>query len=543
MTTFRVASTIVLVFAGCVTAVAQHDHHTEGAPPAKLGAVRFENSCKPEVQDTFTRGVALLHSFWYDEAERQFRVVAEKDPACGMAWWGVGMSVWHPLWEPNGPNPDKLKVGQEAMQKAHAAGARSEREKSFIAALTMFYADAEKTPHLDRVLAYERAMKELHAKFPADDEATAFYALSLLGSAGSLPPDKTYKRQIEAGEMLEPLAARAPEHPGLEHYIIHSYDYPTLAARALNAARRYAKIAPDAPHALHMPSHIFTRMGLWQDSIESNLASAAAARKNGLTGDELHALDYLEFAYLQTGQDKLAEEITHKVRQGLKGDAARFAGLFASASIPVRYVIERRQWADAAALPTEGLPGGRYSWADATVYFARALGASRTGRLDQARADVAKIGALKQTLVEAKENYWVSQVEIQRRAAEAWLQYAAGKRDDALTAMRSAVELEDSTDKHPVTPGSVIPMRALLGDMLLEMKRPAESLGEFTRLMNTEPNRFVAVYGAARSAEMKGDRKLAAELYGKLSELGARGNMDREELKQARRYLRVEAQR
>lgn len=543
MSTIGFASALVLEFSLCLSAVAQHEHHQQGAEPLELGSIHFQNSCKPEVQDMFTRSVALLHSFWYDEAERQFRKVSEKDPACGLAWWGVAMSAWHPLWEPNGPNPDKVKLGKEAMQKAQSAGAGSEREKGLIAALANFYANAEKTPHLERVLAYEQAMNDLHSQFSFDHETTIFYALSLLASASSSPPDKTYARQRKAGALLEPLVSQEPKHPGIEHYIIHAYDYPALAPQALAAARQYAKVAPDSPHALHMPSHIFTRMGLWQESIESNLASTAAARKNGLVGDELHALDYLEFAYLQTAQDKRAEEITRQNQQPAMNDAARFAGIYAGAAIPVRYVIERRQWAQAAALPVSGLPGGRYSWADATVYFARALGAARSNKLDQARADVEKIAAHKQALMDTNENYWASQVEIQRRAAEAWLRFASGKHDEALAEMRSAVKLEDSTDKHPVTPGSVVPMRALLGDMLLELKRPAEAQDEFGKLLNSEPNRFAAVYGAARAAEMNGDRKAAAEMYRKLGELGARGNMDRDELKQARRYLTVQAQR
>ena len=543
MTTLRLASILALSLACSLSAVAQHEHHQEGAPPAKLGAVHFENTCKPEVQPTIARSVALLHSFWYDEAEKQFRAVAEKDPACGIAWWGVGMSGWHQLWEPAGPNPDKLKQGQEAMQKAQAAGARSAREKAFIVALSTFYANSDKTPHLDRVLAYEQAMSDLHSQFASDHEATIFYSLALLSAASSSAPDKTYARQRKAGAMLEPLVSQEPEHPGIEHYIIHAYDYPALAPQALEAARRYAKIAPDAPHALHMPSHIFTRMGLWQDSIDSNLASAAAARKNHLIGDELHALDYLEFAYLQTGQDKLAEDVVRQIKEPSANDAARFAGIYANSAIPVRYLIERRQWAQAASLPTTGLPGGRYAWADATVYFARALGAARTGKLDQARSEVEKIAACKQALVDTNEKYWTSQVEIQHRAADGWLQFASGKHDEALAAMRSAVELEASTDKHPVTPGSVVPMRALLGDMLLELKRPAEAQDEFTKLISIEPNRFVAIYGSARAAEMNGDPKLAAEMYRKLDRLGAHGDPDRPELKQARQYLAVAAQR
>jgi hypothetical protein len=544
MAQLRLTVALALSFAFSLTAVAQHEHHEAGmAPPPKLGTVHFQNTCKPEVQEAFTRGVALLHSFWYDEAERQFLGVAEQDPSCAIAYWGAGMSAWHLLWEPGGPSPEKLKLGRQWMQQAQAAGTPSAREKAFIAALSKFYADSDKTPHLERALAYEQAMSDLHSQFPKDNEATAFYALALLGSASSSPPDKTYARQRKAGAMLEPLALQEPDHPGMEHYIIHSYDYPALAPQALAAARRYAKVAPDAPHALHMPSHIFTRLGLWQDSIESNLASADAARKNHLIGDELHALDYLEFAYLQTAQDARAAEIAKDLPHPADADAARFAGIFADATIPVRYAIERRQWAEAAALPTNGLPGGRYAWAGATVYFARAIGASRSGHPDQAAPDVAKIASAKQELIDAKENYWATQVEIQRRAAEAWAQFASGKHEEGLEQMRSAVALDDATDKHPVTPGAVVPMRVLLGDMLLEMKRPAEAQEEFTKLLRTEPNRFAAVFGAARAAEMNGDRKTAAEMYRQLNLLGAHGNTDRAELKQAQKYLSLEAQR
>jgi tetratricopeptide (TPR) repeat protein len=533
----RLFLTCALSIALCAPAVAQHEHHNEGAAPVRLGTVHFANTCKPEVQESFSRSVALLHSFWYDEAERQFLRVAEQDPTCGIALWGAGMSAWHLLWEPNGPSPEKLKQGQQWLQKAQVAGAKSDREKEFIAALAKFYGDADRTPHLQRVLAYEQDMSDLHTRFPDDHETTTFYALSLLGSALSSPPDKSYAKQRKAGAMLEPLVAQEPDHPGIAHYIIHAYDYPALAPSALNAARSYAKIAPDAPHALHMPSHIFTRLGLWQDSINSNLASAAAARKHNLVGDELHALDYLEFAYLQTAQDQRAKEVLRQVQNPSDSDAARFAGLYAANTIPARYAVERRQWTEAANLSTDGLPGGRYAWADATVYFARSLGAARSGKADQARADLAKLSACRQTLLDVKENYWSTQVEIQRRAAEAWLRFAEGREDDALATMRSAVELDDSTDKHPVTPGAVVPMRALLGDMLLAMKKADEAQTEFTKLMKTEPNRFAAIYGAARSAEMKGDRRAATEMYEKLTQQAAQGNQDRPELKEAKKYL------
>ena len=542
MSSIRLVSTLVISVALCVTAAAQHEHHNEGAPPEKLGTVNFKNTCKPEVQQAFMRSVALLHSFWYDEAERQFLNIAEQDPKCAIAYWGAGMSGWHLLWEPNGPNLEKLKQGKEWMDKARAIGAASDRENGFIAALSKFYDNADKTPHLERALAYENAMSDLHAKFPDDHETTIFYALSLLGSASSSAPDKTYARQRKAGAMLEPLVGQEPDHPGIEHYIIHSYDYPALAPQALEAARKYSKIAPDAPHALHMPSHIFTRLGYWQDSIDSNLASAAAARKHGLTGDELHALDYLEFAYLQTAQDAKAEGVMKRQLSPTANDAARFAGIFASATIPVRYALERRQWSEAAALPTNDLPGGRYAWAAATVYFGRALGNARLGKAEQARAEVAKIASCKQALIDAKETYWSTQVEIQRIAANAWTLFAEGKQEVALQEMTSAVQLDDSTDKHPVTPGGVVPIRALLGDMLLELKRPAEAEQEFKKLLTTEPNRFAGIYGAARAAEMKGDRKAAAEMYRRLSEQAAQGNQDRPELKQAKQYLAMVAQ-
>jgi tetratricopeptide (TPR) repeat protein len=528
---------VVLVVALCVAAAAQHEHHESGSAPARLGAVHFENSCRPEVQARFTRAMALLHSFWYEESASQFRAVAEEDPTCGVAWWGIGMTIWHPLWEPNGPNPEGLKKGLEALQKAQSIGAGTDREKQFISVLGGFYADAGKMPHLDRVIMYEHSMSGLHARFPEDRETTIFYALSLLGSAGSAPPDKTYARQRKAGALLEPLVSQEPEHPGIAHYIIHAYDYPPLAPQALEAARRYAKIAPDAPHALHMPSHIFTRLGLWQESVDSNLASAAAARKNNLVGDELHALDYLEFAYLQMGQDDKAEEVMRQVPENGKDDTRAFAALYAGAAIPVRYAVERKQWALAADLPVNALPGGRYSWANAAVYFGRALGAARSGKVEQAKVEVQKIADMERVLAGMKEDYWETQVEIQRRAAEAWLRFASGQRELGLAGMRSAVELEDSTDKHPVTPGSLVPMRALLGDMLLESKKPVKALMEYKKLLSTEPNRFVAVYGVARSAEMSGDRKLAVEMYRKLAKLGAHGDPSREELKQARIYL------
>jgi hypothetical protein len=376
-------------------------------------------------------------------------------------------------------------------------------------------------------------METLHASNPEDTETRVFYALSLLASATSLPPDKTYQRQRKSGELLLPVFRSQPNHPGAAHYIIHAYDYPALAPGALEAARRYAQIAPDSPHAQHMPTHIFTRLGLWQESIESNCKVIEVARQHDDVGEELHATDYLVFAHLQQGQDRQAHAVIKLMPKIRPGVVLYFASVYAHAAIPARYAVERRQWSEAAKLsvPTE-FPGGRYAWADAAIYFARALGAARTGMLEQARRDVEKLASFQQTLERLKEDYWAGQVEIQRRSAAAWLAFAEGKRDEALELMRSAATLEDSTDKHPVTPGQIIPARDLLGQMLLEMNRPREAGAEFTRVFNAEPKRFGALYGAARAAELAGEADRARELYATLVELAP--DSDRAEVRHAR---------
>jgi hypothetical protein len=454
------------------------------------------------------------------------------------------MTHWHPLWEPRGPGKEDMKAGAEAVRKAQAIadkGKVTAREGQFITALASFYTDYEKTDHVDRVLAYEKRMEELHNANPDDDESTVFYALSLLGSASSLPPDNTHARQRKAGALVEPVLATKPEHPGVAHMIIHAYDYPDLAEKALPAARAYAKIAPESAHALHMPSHIFTRLGFWQESIDSNLASAAAARRHHLPGDELHAKDYLVFAYLQTGQDTKAREVFQESGLPAAGDMHYFQGIFSATTMPVRYALERRQWAEAAALPDPaGLPGGRYAWANASVYYARALGSARTGKVDQARRDIEHLESAHKTLADLKEDYWAGQVEIQKAIASAWLSFAEGKRTEALEQMRAAVALDDSADKHPVTPGSVVPPRDLLGQMLLENKQPAEALAEYEKLLVREPNRFAALYGLGYSAQLDGQTEKARDAYMKLLQV-TQGN-ERAEVREARRFLSGEGQ-
>ncbi|HVZ15757.1 MAG TPA: hypothetical protein VG897_01470 [Terriglobales bacterium] len=501
--------------------------------------MNFANSCAPSVQPQFQQAVAMLHSFWYDEAGRQFQSVANTDSQCAIAWWGVAMTKWHPLWEPRGPGKGEMDIGANAIQKANSISATTkitERERQFIAALGAFYGDYAKIDHTDRVLAYEKKMEVLHEAYPADEEATVFYALALLGSAGSLSPDKTHTRQKKAGALLEPIFAADPNHPGAAHMIIHAYDYPDLAERALPAARAYAKIAPESAHALHMPSHIFTRLGLWQESIDSNLASAEAAHKYHLPGDELHAKDYLVFAYLQTGQDAKAHEVFHDNRLPDDADMSRFQGIFSAVAMPARYALERRQWAEAAALPeSSGLPVGRYAWANATVYYARALGALRTGKTDQARQEIAKLEAEHKTLSDLKEDYWANQVAIQKAIASAWLSFAEGKQSEGIQQMRAAVALDDAADKHPVTPGSIIPPRDLLGQMLIETKQPAEALAEYEKLLVREPNRFAALYGIGYSAQLAGQTEKAREAYSKLIRMTQ--SDERVQVREARAFL------
>jgi hypothetical protein len=355
----------------------------------------------------------------------------------------------------------------------------------------------------------------------------------------SLPPDKTYARQKRAGALLQPVFRAQPDHPGVAHYIIHAYDYPALAAGALDAARRYASLAPDSPHALHMPSHIFTRLGLWEDSIASNRTVVEAARKHNVPGEQLHGSDYLVFAHLQRGEDEAARQVIDAapaLADVPKDHVMYFAGLYATASMPARYAVERRKWAEAAALPEPaGFPGGRYAWADAAVYFARALGAARTGIVTQARTDVEALARLRQTLADLREDYWAGQVEVQRTAAEAWLLFAEGKRDEALERMRVAADLEDATDKHPVTPGQIVPARDLLAQMLLELRQPAEALAEFERVLAAEPNRFGALFGAARAAELAGRKPRARELYTALVALAPES--ERPEIRHARTII------
>jgi hypothetical protein len=525
---------MVIVGSVCVAfvapAFAQHEH--PAGDPGRLGRVNFPISCEPAVQPQFATAVAMLHSFWYEKASDTFAAVAEKDPKCGMAYWGIAMTYYHQIWQ--APGLADLKAGTAAVEKAKSAGANTQRERDYIAAIETFYKDADRVDHRTRALAYEKAMDELHARYSDDHEAAIFYALALLGTAP--PTDKTYVNQKKAGAILEPLFVEQPEHPGIAHYIIHAYDYPPLAPNALDAARRYAKIAPDSPHALHMPSHIFTRLGLWQESIDSNLVSAASAQKNNAPGNEIHAKDYLIYAYLQGAQDREAKKAVEAPSPGRTDDPQYMNWLYAMGTSPARYAVERHSWAEAAALqvPPNTFPGGRWAWTEANLHFARALGASRTGKTEAARIDVQQLATLRDTLMQGSDKYWADQVDIQREVATAWLTLAEGKSEEAVKQMRAAADHEDTTDKNNVTPGVILPARELLGEMLLELKQPDLALVEFEATLRTAPNRFNALAGAARGAKLSGNNEKAKTYYAKLLALCDRADGDRPELQDAR---------
>ena len=514
-------------------AVAQHEHGSRDT--AALGNVSFSTSCSPAVQPDFNRAVALLHSFWYKKSEETFMAVANADRSCAMAQWGVAMSHYRQLWDP--PTSLDLLAGLAAVLKANAAGAKTERERDYIAAMQVFYKDSDKRTHAARALDYEKSMQQIYERYPQDIEAAIFYALAVRANAPI--DDKTYTNQRKASAILEKLFAEHPAHPGLAHYIIHCDDYTTLAPLALEAARRYAKIAPDAPHALHMPSHIFTRLGLWQESIDSNLASAAAARENSLVGDELHAMDYLVYAYLQRGQDREALDVSNSMPKPTPSDAAYYTGLYAAVVVPARLAIERHRWSDATALTGAAniLPGGRYSSIEANLYFAQALGAARLRNLQMAREGLQRLTSLRDSLLENHDKYSSEQVDIQREAVSAWIAFAEGKKEDALSQMRAAADHDDSVDKLPVTPGSLAPARELLGEMLLEANQPAAALEDFEASLQLAPGRFNSLFGAAHAAQLAGDREKASAYYTKLLANCARSASDLPELRQAKQFF------
>jgi tetratricopeptide (TPR) repeat protein len=528
-------------------AVAQEMHPHRHDRSEKLGTVSFSVSCKPAAQKQFNRAVAWLHSFEYEEAEKAFAEVSNIDPRCGMAYWGIAMSNYHPLWAP--PTPAQLNTSTSAIQKAKEIGGGTPREQAYIAAIETFYKDHDKLDHRTRTFAYSDAMKQLYQRNPSDREAGIFYALTLIAT-GMMSQDKTYVREKEAAQILNRVLASQPQHPGVSHYLIHSYDYPALAELALPAARAYAKIAPSSAHAQHMPSHIFTRLGLWQEAIKSNLDAKSAAEafavRNKMTAvwdEQLHAMDYLTYAYLQRAQDKQAAAVLAELYKIPKVEPETFKVAYAFTAIPARYALERRQWKEAATLqfpPAElkSFPWQRFQWAVAHIHFARALGAARMGDPSAARVEVEKLSAIQQALDRVKGDYdWAKQIDIQRMVASGWLAYAEGKQEEALQLLHKAADLDDATEKHPVTPGAILPAREQLGELLLELKQPEAALTEFETSFRSTPYRFNGMYGAARAARLAGDQKRARGYYEKLLTLAGNTSSARPELDEAKTFL------
>ena len=520
------------LFVGTVLQAGAH----EGATSAgQLGDVHFSVSCAGEAPAKFHRAMALYHSFDWPRGKAAFDEIASLDPRCGMAQWGLAMiAADNPFgW----PISLKLPDGAEAIQKAQDVGAATPRERDYIAALAALYKDHATVPHRQRALAYEQAMEKLAATYPDDVEATILSALVI--SANHDLNDKTFARPLKAAALLDPLFAAYPQHPGVAHYLIHSYDYPPIAQKGLEAAKRYANIAPDASHAHHMPSHIFTRVGFWRESLASNQASVAAAKGDALY--TLHGWDYMVYAYLQMANDATAEKVRAEALAHGTLDNVSFGAVFGAAAIPARLALERGRWADAATL---ALPANvsaeawqRAPQAESINAFARALGAARSGNAAGARQEIERLHALHKALTERKLAYWAEQTEIQAKVASAWALRAEGKNEEALAAMRAAADHEDQTEKHAVTPGPIMPARELLGDMLLELGRPADALPQYEASIAKEPNRFRGLYGAGLAAERAGDRARARGYFEKLAALCAESDGTRPELVQVRQVL------
>ena len=517
---------IALSLAAASVAFAQHDHsHGD-----KLGTVEFPNSCSPAVQDEFLRGVAQLHSFYYSAARKAFEEVAAEDSSCAIAAWGYASILMSNPLQGVGASPANAQLAQEAIAKSRKMGA-TQRERDYVEAVAAYYEDFANRSERERQRARAKAYEALAAKYPDDDEAQIFYALYL--AATQTASDQTYSAYLKAAGILEKQFAKHPDHPGVAHYLIHCYDAPSIAQQGLPAARRYAEIAPDAPHALHMPSHIFTRVGAWTDSVATNRRSATVAEKNDEPDEALHAMDYMTYAELQLARDGDARKILDEARELTGVDPARATGPYALAAMPARYLVERGAWSGAAKLeptPTQ------YSYTEAITQFARALGAARSGDPASAQSDVERIAALRDQLKAAKNEYWANELEVMRLASLAWVSLAQKKGNVALDLMRQAADIEDRSEKNIITPGRLLPARELLGDMLLALKRPDEALKEYEASQLREPNRYRGLYGAGQAAAQSGNRDKARQYFSKLIEFAGSGDV-RPETEKARRYL------
>ncbi len=481
-------------------ASADEEHHHETAAPERLGTVHFWVTARPSVQRDFNRAVALLHSFEYEQAEKAFRLIVQAEPKLAMGYWGIAMCNYHPIWGPT--TSVELERGRLAAARAARLKVRTDRERAYIAAIGAYYKGA-KVDYPARNAAFEQAMERFHQHYPDDMEGTVFYALAILGTAPTT--DKTYTMQKKAADLLNSVLSKAPDHPGVAHYLIHSLDYPELAALALPAARAYSKIAPSAPHAQHMPSHIFTRLGYWEESIQSNLASAEASRElmaktnpGSTYFEELHAMDYLEYAYLQLGQEDKAKGVVDAMAAVSKVNQPTLSAAYAFAASPARYALERRQWAEAKMLTVSPrwFPWNQFPGAEAVTHFARGIGAARSGDVEAAKTELTSLDAIREKLAGVKERYsWADQVEVQRLALQGWIARAEKRDDEALRELRSAADLEDSIDKNPVTPGAVIPAREQLADLLGELGRYTDASAEYETVLKSAPGRKSSARG------------------------------------------------
>jgi len=527
------------LLASAVTAAvfAHSEDPKDKAKGEKLGRVLFKTSCTPEAQKEFERALAMLHSFFFPETVKAFSAIPETDPNCAIAYWGIAVST-----RPNplvGPwNAATLKRGLDAVEKGKAIGAKTERERDWLAAIGEFYKDYDKVDQDTRTKNYEKAMEALARKYPNDVEAKIFHALAL----NEIFDHKSFEPLLKAVKILEPLDKKYPDHPGITHYLIHSYDFPPLAKRGVPAANKYAKVAPSAPHAQHMPSHIYTVLGRWEDSIRSNEGAVKASRdyaaKNfpGTTfAQELHARDFMTYAYLQLGQDGKAKALMEEVGAVKDVTSPTLGTYTAFAAVPARYVLERQDWRGAAALQVPEIV--KAPQAVAITHFARAMGAARTGDFAAAQADIGKLKELRATLDKANQGYWAEQVEIQVLAAQAWLALGQVNKEEALKLMRAAADLEDSTEKHVSMENRLYPMRELLGDMLREQGQPAAALKEYEVSMKNAANRLRGFYGAAKAAEASGDKQKAAGYFNKLAHLTRKGDGDRAEIRESKQRV------
>ncbi len=509
----------------------------------EFGEVSFALSCNAATRQTFDLAISLLHSFEYEEAEKAFVKVIDAHPECAMAYWGVAMSNFHSLWLQSGNG--YLRKGTKVLKIASST-AKGERDKAYINALAGFYKNWETLSHKERLQNYEQEMYKVYQKYRDDKEAAIFYALALLATAD--PADKSYRVQRKSGAILESIYPNQPNHPGIAHYIIHNYDYPELAELALPTARMYAQIAPASAHAQHMPSHIFTRLGLWDESIRSNIESTSSAvcysesiDPDAHWDEELHGMDYLVYAYLQIVDNQQANAQYEYLKTFKKVFPVNFKVAYTAAAIPARIALENKNWEAAANLekPILTLDWNMMPWQESILYFARAMGAVRQGNVPTALKELDNLLANREKLIQADEAYKANQVHIQIKTIEAWIALANENHSTAIALMREAAKMEYGTNKHPVTPGEVLPAGELLGDLLLAANQPAEALKAYEYDLKQHPNRFNGIYGAANAANKSGNKKLALKYFRQLVELTKNGKVDRPEVVDAKEYLRT----